>query len=184
MKTLLVSDLHSQKQCLVLLREIIEKHRPESLICAGDITQYDEVAYLKEFLSIIKKHKIEGYLIWGNNDCEGVQKKISDSPYSIHLQPRMLGKWKIFGISETEDIPAIRSENIKGAVLVTHRPPLVEQLKIIHPAAPKYHICGHIHHVAKNTVYPATTLIQIPSLMLGQYGIFDLERQTVKFYHT
>jgi len=182
MKTLLVSDLHSQKSCLVLLRKIIEKHHPESLICAGDITQYDEIAYLEEFFSIIKENAIQGYLIWGSNDRESVQKKIVDSPYSIHLKQRMLGKYKIFGISEIEDIPIIEPENISGSILVTHRPPHLDSLKTVRPNAPKYHISGHVHHKGVKTVYPATILIQIPSLTLGRYGLFDPDSADVKYY--
>ncbi len=182
MKILLASDLHGQKRCLISLREIIEKHHPDSLICAGDITQYDEIAYLEEFLSIIKEHKIEGYLIWGNNDREEVRKMIANSPYSIHLKQRMLGKWKIFGISEIDDIPVIEPESINGAILVTHRPPQIEALKTVHRSAPRYHISGHIHHRAVKTVYPATTLIQIPSLMLSRYGLFEPDNADVKYY--
>lgn len=165
-----------------MLQKIIEKHHPTSLICAGDITQYDETDYLKEFLSIIDEQRIEAYVIWGNNDREAVQEMILDSPHNIHLKQRTLGRWKIFGISEIEDIPQITPESIKGTILVTHRPPRTDALKVFHPSAPKYHIAGHIHYKGEKTVYPATTLIQVPSLMLGRYALFNPNSADVKYY--
>ena len=183
MKVLLVSDLHSQRRCLELLPKIIKKHLPDFLVCSGDITQNDDTQYFDEFISIIKEAKVDAGLIWGNNDREEIQSKILSSPYNIHLKVKTQDGWKFFGLGETEDIPFINPEDIRGGILVTHRPPLFEQLRSSLKNAPKYHISGHIHSVGRVKKFPSTTLIQVPSLTLGRYATFEPDKEQVKFFY-
>jgi len=183
MKILMVSDLHGQKRCLDHLDQLIHDKKVDFLVCAGDITQFDDISYLEKFLSVIRKGKLGAAIVWGNNDQGNVRKKILHSPYNIHLKPMKQGDWTFFGISEIEDIPVIKPDDIKGNILVTHRPPLFTQLKMKLPNAPRYHISGHVHHAAQIRKFPSTTLVQIPSLTLGRYAIFDPDQETAEFFH-
>jgi Icc-related predicted phosphoesterase len=181
-RILLISDLHSQKKTLAALERIIKNHRFDGLICAGDIAQGNDTEFLKKLFGIIKKNKLPSFLIWGNSEDELAREFIINSPYNIHLQRKKLGNLSIVGIAGVGEVAAFDPKILKGAILVTHQPPLKEALNSKHPNSPKYHLSGHLHFAAYSKVYPATIHIQIPTLQAGRFGIFDPEQGQTKFF--
>lgn len=181
MKFLLVSDLHGQKNIPKLLGQAIALEKPDALICCGDITTYDEIDFVDKVFEVFEQSKIPCFTIWGNCDMQNVRNKIIASTYNIHLKLKNVGDVKIYGIADTDDLPQINPENITGSILVTHRPPAKAALEREFSGAPRFHICGHVHDVAKQTDYSSTSLIQVPSLMLGRYGVLDSETSLARF---
>lgn len=182
MKILLISDLHSQKKTLVSLERIIERNKPDALICAGDIAQGNDIEFLEKLFGIIEKNKLPSFLIWGNSEGELAREFIINSPYNIHLQRKKLGNLDIVGIAGVDEVAAFDTKILKDAILVTHRPPLKGALNSKYPNSPKYHLSGHLHFAASLKVYPATIHIQVPTLQAGRFGIFEPDQGRVKFF--
>ncbi len=185
MKILLFSDLHSQNECIEKLEKIIRIESPQYAICCGDICQSDDLEYFDRIMSTLDKLD-DAFVISGNNDGPAVRKALAKSKFSSHLKPRKILDQTIFGVSDGEIEKPIESDNISGAILLTHRPPSKDQLRLLLKNGPKYHLSGHLHSRFGMFKYPSTTHIQIPSLMnarfgLSMYGIFDPVRGKVEF---
>lgn len=181
MKLLLITDLHSQKTCIEYLKEILKKEKPQGIIISGDITVSDDTHFLQKVFALIEETGAEGFVIWGNADMPQVQKQILSSPYNVHLKQRHLDDLTLFGISYMEDYPAFDPSNIKDSILITHQPPLKQNLERPVNNAPQYHISGHLHKAAFVKKYSSTTHIQVPTLMDKRYATFDPTSSTVDF---
>lgn len=181
MKFLLVSDLHGQRNTLGYLKKAIELESPDAVILSGDLTTYDETDFVETVFGIFSDSRIPCFMIWGNCDMQNVRAKILSSKYNIHLKSKNIRETKIFGIADTDDLPAINPKLLAGAILVTHRPPIKGALDRKYAGAPKFHICGHIHNIARQTDYPSTSLVQVPSLTLGRYGLLDTKAALARF---
>ncbi|MCX6809492.1 MAG: metallophosphoesterase [Candidatus Berkelbacteria bacterium] len=181
MKIALISDLHSQPKTLLYLQQIIDLEKPNAIICAGDITQGDNLDFLDNLFEVFKKSKIEAFLVWGN--AEGVlsQRKILESSYNSHLCLRSSRGEKIFGIADVSDYPIFDTSLLKDAILITHRPPLVSSLNKKMANSPKFHISGHLHKPGFVKKYKATTHIQVPTLQDKRYAILDSANSSVLF---
>ena len=184
MKLILISDLHGQPKTLNSLRAVLESERFDGLICSGDITYRDEVGFLNEFFAILKGKGVDAALIWGNSDEARSQEIILNSPYNCHLEQKKIGAVKIYGVSYSEEPILPDSQKIKGNILVTHKPPLKNQLKRPLSNAPKIHISGHIHSAKQMVEYPCVTHIQVPSLILRQYAVLSLPDIKVEFRYS
>jgi len=185
MRTLLISDLHSQSECLIRLDGIIKLEKPDYLICCGDICQGNDTDYLNKFIALLN-HAKDAFIITGNNDGAEICRAVNKSSYSSNLKLRNIGGFKIFGISDCETGKAFDTSLINNSILLTHQPPLKEQLQAHLKNSPKCHISGHIHSRFGLFRYPAVTHIQVPALSsirhgLSMYGIFDIEKMTVEF---
>lgn len=181
MQILLVSDLHGQRSVLSDLEKAIKKEKPQAVICAGDFTSFDETDFVKKIFDLVSRLKVPFYAIWGNCDRSNVRKLIGSSPYCIHLKTAKVGGVRIFGISDTEEVALINPKDVARAILVTHRPPHLSILRKKFDNAPAYHICGHIHNIARQTDFPSTRLIQVPSLTLGRYALLDTAEHLTRF---
>ena len=182
MKIVLISDLHSQPKTLAYVEKILALQRPDALIVSGDITTRDDVKFLNDLITIVRRRKTELCLIWGNSDEENVQEAVESSGYSIHLKKRVIDNIGIYGVSETDSPILPDSSAIAGSILVTHRPPLARMLSQKYSGSPRFHISGHIHSRASVKTYPATTHIQVPTLQDGRYAVLDMDRNKVDFF--
>jgi Icc-related predicted phosphoesterase len=181
MKILIASDLHGRAKTLEYLEAIIKKNRPEALIVPGDVTDRDDVGFLDRLFGLVSKHKLESFIVWGNSDGGEAQRAIDLSVNSSHLRLRKLGKFMVYGISEVDEAIVPDSKAIAGSILITHRPPSLSSLNRKLDNAPLFHINGHIHSRGYLKKYISTTHLQVPSLQLGKYVIFDPERVTAQF---
>jgi len=181
MKLVLISDLHSQRDCIGFFDTIISRENPDGIICSGDVTVDDDLEFLEKVFDLLKKNNLAGYFIWGNADKANVQKKILASDYNIHLKSRNIGDHKIFGLSFLDDYPEFDSTQIKDSIFVTHQPPIKKNLKLPSVNAPKYHISGHLHKISTVVKYPSTTHIQVPTLMDGKYATLEVNTDKVRF---
>lgn len=181
MKLVLISDLHSSKKALSDLDQIVSKENPDGIICAGDITNRDTPEYFFEFEKKLKSYSLPAFVIWGNNEPADLYDIITNSEFSCHLKKKVFGKDYIYGISDTDDLGEFDPNDINGAILVTHKPPLRKNLQQPLKNGPKLHLCGHIHIAQSVYRYPSTTLVQIPSLLLRKYVILETEDYKVVF---
>lgn len=181
MNLALVSDLHGQKTALRNLEKIVGKYEIDGVVISGDITQYDDTAYLEEIFHLFEKTQTNAYMIWGNSDGSLAQKIILNSKYNIHLDLKIAGDQKIIGLSETDQPVVIEPKKLRGNIFVTHKPPLEKLLSRPYANAPKFHICGHLHQVERVNKYPSITTIHVPSLQGGRFALFDTTKEKVKF---
>jgi Icc-related predicted phosphoesterase len=182
MKILLVSDLHGQSKALQYLEKILGIYSVDGIIISGDITIYSQEKFFDDLSKIIDDKNVPAFMIWGNSDTDEIRARIAASPYNIQLLAKNLGGYKIVGFGETDEPIGIDSNLINGNILVTHRPPLKAMINQPRANAPRFHISGHIHSAARQIEYPSTTHIQVPSLMLGRFAIFNPDKATTKFY--
>lgn len=181
MKLALISDLHSRRECPDYLSAIIEKEKPDAVVCSGDITTRNDTEYIKKIFEIINRASLTGFFVWGNSDENDVIEEIVKSTFNIHLNKKSYGGYDFFGLSYLDDYPAFDTSEIKGSIFVTHRPPIKANLEIESPNAPLIHISGHLHKPAFVKKYPSTTHIQVPTLMDGRFGILETDEMTVRF---
>ena len=182
MKVALISDLHGQRNTLESVKAIIKQHRPGAFVVSGDITSFGNEDFLQNLFDIFAGSKIDAYVIWGNSDLESIRDRISNSPYNLNLKLRSLGTFKIYGLGDSDQPLQVDSDAVRDSIFVTHRPPPVLTLSKDIPNSPRYHISGHIHVKNSFKVYKATTLIQVPSLTLGQYAIFEPDINKIQFF--
>ena len=181
MELVLVSDLHSNKKAILYLEEIAKRERPDGLIICGDITTYGEIEYLRSVFSIVKKFKMEGFVIWGNADSDAIRQMILASPYNSHLRLRIFAAEKIYGLSYSDEPILPTANDIKDSIFITHQPPVKSAISKKFSNAPKYHISGHLHDKKWTKRYPSTTHIQVPTLQSGEYAVFEPEDGSLKF---
>lgn len=181
MKIVLASDLHSQSKCIHYLNKIITNHDPDGLIISGDICNGDDFDYWNKISHFLAQCQIPVFLIWGNNEGNQIIRTIEKTKFSIHLKEKKIDGFRFFGIGETDQPIIIPPKSIKDSILVTHRPPLKSAIIRLVPNAPLVHISGHLHSVAKLTKYPSTTHISVPALQDGLFGLFEVERMSVRF---
>jgi predicted phosphodiesterase len=181
MKLALVSDLHSQSQCLGRISTILDSYRPNAIVCCGDITVGDDLEYLEKIFDIMKAKNCPGFFIWGNSDRENVKRKIFASDYNTHLKKRHFKGHDFFGLSYMEDYPNFDTSQVKDTIFITHQPPIRQSLVGKSLNAPKFHLSGHLHKPAYFKKYSSTTHIQIPTLMDGRFAIFNPDDGMVNF---
>ncbi|MDH4358996.1 MAG: metallophosphoesterase family protein [Candidatus Berkelbacteria bacterium] len=181
MKTILISDLHGQEKTLLYLKKIIDREKPQALICSGDITSFGETGFLDRFFKILEDSRLQGFLIWGNSDSEEIQERMRKSQYNSHLVSRNLEGERVFGVSLTEEPIKINGADIKGAILITHGPPLKAMIDRKYENAPRYHISGHLHRLRWVKKYPSTIHIQVPTLQGGEYATLSFAPFEVEF---
>ncbi len=179
-KILLVSDLHGQPSALIYLTKIIKKEQPSAIIICGDITSAGDISFFDKVENIINNSKAEGFIVWGNSDLPNANQYISQSKYSIHLKTKRFNGFRIFGLSETDD-PVDISQKIKGAIFITHKPPLKSFLNKNLVNAPLIHISGHLHNVKLARRYQSTLHISVPTLQNGSYALLYPESKKVEF---
>ncbi|OQA53224.1 MAG: Calcineurin-like phosphoesterase superfamily domain protein [candidate division WS2 bacterium ADurb.Bin280] len=181
MKLALISDLHSQKACLRSVEKISNQQKIGGIICSGDNTVGDDAEFIRQIFSILKREGKRGFFIWGNSDQENVRKEILENDFNIHLEKKEFLSLKIFGLSYMEDYVAFDSSLVKGSIFVTHQPPIQQALLKKCQNAPLMHISGHLHKKAFVKEYPATTHIQVPTLIDGRYALLDEKTKEVEF---
>lgn len=172
MKILLASDFHGQSKIFIYLAKIL-KQDAKAIIISGDLTAFGDQLFLKKVFDLVKKSGKDAFVITGNADTENIRRIVNASPYGIHLKKRRLEKWGIIGINEIDNLPVFDSRELRDSILVTHKPPLISTLKKPLQNSPKFHICGHLHNISGLREYPSTSVIHVPSLLNGRFGVFD-----------
>ncbi len=172
MRIYAVADIHGRYDRIELIRENIEKFKPEVLVVAGDITNYGRPA---ETLAQLNDMPVPVLAVRGNTDPARIEKMLEQYPKisTLHLKEVNRNGISFVGVSGTIPIPfssrlswregpvrkKIDQLLSRHSVLVTHTPPwgtLDEAFGRFHAGSkslqaivtkhqPGLLICGHIH---------------------------------------
>lgn len=82
MKIAIISDIHSNHYALSVLLKELETHRPDKLICAGDMFGY--YPWAVETYNLLKGITLPTVYIKGNHD-EMILDKLNDSTYHVEV---------------------------------------------------------------------------------------------------
>lgn len=175
MKILAFVDVHASMTALKKLEEKAKKHKPDVIICAGDISIFEnDIEILMNKISKLGKKIL---IIPGNHETPAVLKKLcSFYENMIYFNKKIIkindtcfigfaGEGFSRTDSELEKFGRKIKDEIKGkkAVLVTHAPPYKTKLDIIgreHCGNKTItgliksnqnivlHICGHFHETS------------------------------------
>ncbi len=181
-----VADIHGKPDRLEAIRRNIERHRPDLLILAGDITQYTRVGYTVDYLAQLSVPL--GY-VRGNTDRRHVDiwmKSILEAR-DLHLKRESFGGMDIVGVSGTFLLPfrsrigfrearmvrALASLLTPGSILVCHPPPLgicdrvagrfsagsSAIARLVQTCRPGVVLCGHIHEASGTGFLEGTRIV-------------------------
>jgi Icc-related predicted phosphoesterase len=172
MRVYAVADVHGKPDRIAQIRRNISKLEPETLVIAGDITNYKNSTMVIEQLNDMP---IPVLAIRGNSDWPKVDRLLERFPNtaSLHLREHIINGIGLVGVSGTIPVPfrskvGIWEQRIMNSlgtlvntdtILVTHTPPLgiLDKVfnkynagsrrlyKFILERQPKILICGHIH---------------------------------------
>lgn len=195
MKILTFTDTHLSNIALKKIKSKIKKQNPDLLICAGDISIFEEgLQIILEKLSKLKKKTL---LIHGNHETDRVMRKLCSKYNNLIFIHKSYYKYDdcIFlgygggGFSLREPgfyltgkkfSRIIRENKGKKIILVTHAPPYGTKVDLVvgeHCGNKTYrdfiaknkvdlHICGHLHENFNKKDNLKKTLIVNP----GPYG--------------
>ncbi|MBL7055824.1 metallophosphoesterase [Candidatus Woesearchaeota archaeon] len=174
MKLLAFTDLHLSSIAFSKLRSKIKKHNPDLLVCAGDISIFEEG--LDQMLDKLNKLKKKVILINGNHEEDNVMKKLCKKHKNLffihkksHIEENILflgyggGGFsmidKEFYNTGEKFSKIIKKNKDKKTILITHAPPYGTKLdliigehcgnktflKFIKKNKINLHLCGHLH---------------------------------------
>lgn len=170
MKFLVITDLHQEVANIPWINGLIEEHKPEAVLCLGDITNFDTGAKAAEILSQIK---CKVYALPGNCDLRDLPESISSVAVDMHGKSATVGDYYIAGLggsnitifgtpfelSEEEIDSLLRPICKPGMILMTHAPSydIFDHIpngmavgspalrKIVEEFKPLVALSGHIH---------------------------------------
>jgi len=173
MKVLAFADVHGSKKDLDKLEKVVKKEKPEVIVCAGDLSNFEE-----DFENLVKKidFGVPVLIIPGNHESASTLKELDNKfDYMINLHQGVFEKDNVlflgsgrggfeFGDDEFSRVANFfkrEIEKFKGkTVLVTHAPPRNTNLdalftgehvgsrsiqKFIKDIQPTFAVSGHIH---------------------------------------
>jgi len=174
MKILAFTDMHLSSVAYKKLKRKVKKQKPDLLICAGDISIFEEG--LDFMLNKLNKFKKKILIIHGNHETDKVLKKLCskyDNLIFIHKKYHKINGNIFFGYGGSgfsliepdfyktgEKFQKIIKKNKdKKIIFITHAPPYKTKLDLIvgSPCGNKtfrnfivrnkinLHICGHLH---------------------------------------
>ncbi len=175
MKILAFVDVHASMTALKKLHEKAEKNKPDVLVCAGDISIFEnDIEILMQKISKLGKKIL---IIPGNHETPAVMKKLCsfyDNITYLNKKLAKVGDFYFLGFSsegfsrtdeELEEYGKKIKKELRGKklVFVTHAPPYKTKLDIIGKehcgnktitafikSNPNIvlHICGHFHETS------------------------------------
>ncbi len=192
MRILAFTDLHASLDGFDKLKRKIKKKKPDIIICAGDISIFENgLAYL---LSEFNKLKIPFIIVHGNHETESRIKKIASKLKYVrflhkihHIIEEIL--FIGYGGGGFEQIDKnlekvgrkfkriIKKNKDKKVIMVTHAPPYKTKLdklglgsycgnksirKFIEESRVDYLFCGHIHETAGKKDKIKRTIVMNP----------------------
>jgi len=186
MKILAMSDLHSSENALHLLKERLQRDRPDLLVLAGDITNFGPSEYARTVLDTAGS--VRTLAVHGNCDPSAVRELLTSAGVNIHQEFRPIEKYTFVGLGGSPP-PMMEIPRITDLIIVSHVPPkgyndmsprghmgsdrLLGMVKKLHPIMV---ISGHIHESQGAMKDIGTVFVNPGAAMDGHYAVIELEK--------
>jgi Icc-related predicted phosphoesterase len=179
---LIVTDLHDRQSTLEPFAAAIERHRPNAIFCLGDLTERVRraEAFTHEFLEVAEKSGSPICCISGNNDAPKSLEILKQRGHLIDFQERRIPGARVVGLGYHEPEQPYELD-LGGALLLTHLPPRRNSVPPTVTQLPRFHFSGHFHKSERIWRLRETTVVQVPSAMLGRGALLYLPRGHVEF---
>jgi len=179
MRILACTDMHVPKGLFDNLMKLKKKHKPDVLVCCGDISIFSRVQ--KEVLDILKRIGLPTFLVHGNHDdykAFDAYCKKTPNFYNVHKNVVAFGEYTFFGWGgegfsfkqpafEKWATGAIKHIKDKKGILLLHQPPYGTTMDVVwglthvgsksfrafiekHSPKISLALCGHIHEGFKH----------------------------------
>ena len=184
MKILAMGDLHSSENALHLLKERIQRDRPDVLVLAGDITNFGPEDYVRAVLDAA--NGVQTLAVHGNCDPAPVREVLTSAGVSIHQEFRPVEKYTFVGLGGSPP-PMMEIPQITDLIIVSHVPPkgyndlsprghmgsnrLLSMVKKLHPIMV---ISGHIHESPGAAKDMGTVFVNPGAAMDGHYAVIEV----------
>ena len=186
MKIFAFVDMHGSLTALRSIRSLVKKRNPDVIICAGDISIFEDgLLYL---VGKIASFKLPVLMIPGNHESDQSLKTICSAFKNVHFTHKKVYRFKNYvficwgggGFAQTdkafESFADAQMKKVKSSdkiILITHGPPYQTKLdelygdyvgnksytNFIKKYKPDLAISGHIHETAcRNQKYGKTLL--------------------------
>jgi len=164
---LAVADIHSRTAAIQAVCDAVERHAPDAIIVAGDLTSYGDAAEVQRVLGSLPGRVLA---IPGNLDASrafeaGIADSHAESLVGKRIEIRGVG---IAGLPSRAVTPPT-----PGDVLVVHEPPwglldevgggrhigFREHLDALRRLRPKVLLCGHCHESPGVVIHGGTSVV-------------------------
>ncbi|MEW6440507.1 MAG: metallophosphoesterase [bacterium] len=206
MRIYAVADIHGRADRMALIRDNVERHRPDVLVVAGDITHR---AAPRSAIASLGDLPLPVLAVRGNADRAGVEGLIEEHPgmHSLHLKEISLDGVDFVGVHGTIPLPfrsrvCFREKALREliepllketSVLVAHPPPLgvLDEvlgrlhagsralLEIIRSRQPALLLCGHIHERPGSARVGRTLVVNCNLARRGAGALIEIEKGEV-----
>jgi Icc-related predicted phosphoesterase len=181
-KILIVTDLHDRRTTLAPLAAALERYRPDAVFCLGDLTEHARQAaeFTEVFLETIRKSEAVLFCISGNNDAPVSLEILRRNGVLIDYEERKLNDTRVIGIGYEPPAEPFNPD-LRGSLLLTHLPPKRNSVPDTVIRMPRFHFSGHFHKSERIWRLRETTVVQVPSAMLGRAALLFLPKGHVEF---
>lgn len=184
MRILAMSDMHSSENALQLLKERLQRDRPDLLVLAGDITNFGPVEYASAVVDVAKG--VQTLAIHGNCDPAPVRDFLSTAGVSVHQEFRPFEKYTFVGLGGSPP-PMMEIPQITDLIIISHVPPkgyndstprghagsgrLLSMVEKLHPILV---ISGHIHESPGAVKENGAVFVNPGAAMDGHYAVIEV----------
>jgi len=207
---LCISDLTSEETCREYLLKFLQKHRPQLIILAGDITQNGPVDYAEDILEICEKRKLPVVSVHGNNDPKRIQELLAQRTVYVHARRAEVLGFEFAGAGGSgptpfntvceythEQITSFFKGNVNSnTIVVSHAGPRgvldiskhqgehagsLAVREMVDRDQPRAVVCGHIHEQEGEGMLGKTKIVKVAALMYGKAALLELETLKTTF---
>ncbi len=145
---------------------------------------------------MVRRHGLPLLLVHGNNDTLRAVEEFRRAGVTIHRQEREVAGVRFVGFGGDGTAPhdsqlapgETLTLDLAGAILLTHLPPrglhyvVHDQGAPVQPgAAPRAHVCGHVHHTEGIAWLGPTKVVKLRAAMWNRCALLDLDTLAATF---
>jgi Icc-related predicted phosphoesterase len=172
---LAVADIHSRAAAIQTVCEEAQRHAPDCILVAGDLTNYGDMAEVRRVLDSLPGRVLA---IPGNLD---VPRAFEEGIAKSHAESLVGQRIEVHGIGIVGPSPRAVTRAMPCDVLVLHEPPqgllddvgggrhigFQEHLDLLRRLRPKVLLCGHCHESPGVVTHAGTVVV---NCTLGSNG--------------